>query len=194
MKHKAILFFGIVGAGKGTQVELLQNELTNLGEQSLYIYPGNEYRNIGKEDSYISERVQKTMDEGNLLPDSLTDGLVVKKLMEKYLGNQVLIFDGYPRSIQQSQTIAEMFAFYGIEHADIILVDISEEESLKRLLARGRSDDSSEGIQKRISVYKKQVYPSLEDLQTRMSVTTHTIDGEQSIEEVFRDIKKALVL
>jgi len=194
MKHKAILFFGIVGAGKGTQVSLLQEHLDTQDQSSLYIYPGNEYRAISTQDTYISKRVKDTMDAGNLLPDSLTDGLVVSLLMEKYTGSETLILDGYPRSLRQSETLADMAKFYSIEEMTVLVIDISEEEAVKRMLSRGRSDDNQEGIQKRITVYKDQVYPSLAHLQDRMSLTVHTINGEQTIEEVHVDIKKALKL
>ena len=194
MKHKAILFFGIVGAGKGTQVSLLQEYLNNQNQSSLYIYPGNEYREISTQDSCISKRVKDTMDAGNLLPDSLTDGLVVSLLMEKYTGNETLILDGYPRSLRQSETLADMAKFYDIEEMSVLFIDISEEEAVKRMMSRGRSDDNEEGIQKRIEVYNKQVHPSLSHLQKHMSLAVHTINGEQTVEEVHADIKKALDL
>jgi adenylate kinase len=194
MKHKVILFFGIVGAGKGTQVTLLQEYLDVQNTPSLYIYPGNEYRAISTQDTHISKRVKDTMDAGNLLPDSLTDGLVVSLLTSKYTGDQTLILDGYPRSLRQSETLADMAKFYGIEDLVVLLIDISEEEAIRRMTARGRSDDNEDGIQKRITVYKEQVYPSLAHLQDRINVTMHTISGEQTVENVHIDIKKALDL
>ncbi len=192
--QKTILFFGIVGAGKGTQVELLQKYLKEHNTESLYIYPGNEYRTISGQDTYISKRVKETMDSGTLLPDSLTDGLVVSLLMSKYTGKEVLILDGYPRSLRQSETLADMMKFYGIDEVTVLVIDISEEEAVKRMMLRGRSDDNDEGIQKRIKVYKEQVHPSLAHLQDHISVITHEINGQQTVEEVHADIKKALGL
>jgi adenylate kinase len=194
MKHTAILFFGIVGAGKGTQVSLLREYLETKNQSSLYIYPGNEYRAISSQDTYISKRVKDTMDSGTLLPDSLTDGLVVSLLINKYTGEEVLILDGYPRSLQQSETLADMMKFYGIDEVTVLVIDISEEEAVQRMMLRGRSDDNEQGIQKRINVYKDQVYPSLEHLQNLMKVATYEINGEQTVEEVHADIKKALEL
>lgn len=191
---KAILFFGIVGAGKGTQVTLLQEYLNSKNSTSLYIYPGNEYREISLQDTYISKQVKNIMDAGNLLPDSLTDGLVVSFLVNKYTGKETLIFDGYPRSLGQARTLVEMMKFYKINELVVILIDISEQEAITRMLARGRSDDNEEGIQKRITVYKEQVYPSLEELQKNITVTLHEISGEQTIENVHLDIKKTLNL
>lgn len=194
MKQKAILFFGIVGAGKGTQVELLQQYLNEHNNDSLYIYPGNEYRAIAAQDTFISQRVKETFDAGTLLPDSLTDGLVVSLLVDKYTGDELLILDGYPRSLRQSETLADIMKFYDINEVTVLVINISEEEAVKRMMLRGRSDDNEEGIQKRITVYKEQVSPSLAHLQERMSVVTHEINGEQSVEEVHADIKKALEL
>ena len=194
MKHKAVLFFGIVGAGKGTQVAFLQDYLNDQNQPSLYIYPGDKYREISSQDTYISERVKKTQESGNLQPDALTDALVIGSIVEQYTGKEMLILDGYPRSLPQSETLTEMMDFYNIEEVTVVLINISEEEAVKRMMLRGRSDDTETGIQKRINVYKDQVYPSLEHLQSLMKVTTHTINGEQTVEEVHADIKKALEL
>jgi adenylate kinase len=194
MNQKTILFFGIVGAGKGTQVELLQQYFNEQNHSSLYIYPGNEYRKISSQDTYISKQVKETLDKGNLQPDALTDGLVVSLLMDRYTGAEILIFDGYPRSLRQSETLADILKFYSINELTVLLINISEEEAVKRMMARGRSDDNVEAIQKRINVYKEQVYPSLAHLEKFISVTVHTINGEQTIEQVHADIKNALAL
>lgn len=196
MKHSGntYLFFGVVGAGKGTQIELVQKHLADQGQKSLYVYPGNEFRALTVTGSFTAQLVNDNLVAGRLQPDFTTDTLVAHKIIQEFSGEETVIFDGYPRSIHQARTFIEMVKFYGFQNIKILFIDISEEEAVTRMMKRGRSDDTEEGIKTRLAVYKDSVLPSMEYLKNELGLDIITINGEQSIDEVFVDVKAALGL
>ncbi len=194
MKQKTILFFGVVGAGKGTQVDLLTEYFEQQGDRVIYIYPGNEFRTLSQTDSFTSQRVESILEQGKLVPDFFTNALSTKIMQENFTGDEHVIFDGYPRSVNQSEIIEAMIEFFDMSEPVALLLNISEEEAVKRLELRGRNDDTPEGIASRINVYRDQVVPSLEYLKEKIGMKVYEINGEQTVEEVHIDIKKALKL
>lgn len=192
--HNVFLFFGVVGAGKGTQVEMLEKFLTEKGKKIIYISPGQEIRDLIEKGVYVGMAMKDVQDKGGLQPNFLVDSLAMNCLTNKYDGSQELIFDGYPRKKGQSETLELMRQYFKWGTPKIIFIDISEDESVKRLLSRGRHDDSEEGIKQRIAEYKNNVLPALEHLQSLGEYEFYTINGEQSVEEVHSDILKALGL
>lgn len=189
---RVFLFFGVVGAGKGTQIELLQEYLAKHGEMSHYLYPGNFFREIMKREDITAERIGGYMNKGKLVPDFITNAYVNNYVLHSYVAGEHIIFDGYPRSIAQAESIIDLIKFYGWENIDVITIDISEEEAIKRLLARGRHDDTDEGIRERVRVYNERVLPALEMLTKNITCRNHVINGEQSIEDVHADVMSAL--
>ncbi|MBP6926005.1 MAG: nucleoside monophosphate kinase [Candidatus Pacebacteria bacterium] len=192
MNQKTILFFGVVGAGKGTQVELLQEYFKNNNEPSIYLYPGNEFRVLSNSGSYTSQRISDILSQGKLVPDFFTNALVVKMMQEKFTGREHVIFDGYPRSVNQAEAMCHNVAFFNLPQPMVILINISDDEAVKRLSMRGRSDDTPEGIKKRIDVYKEQVLPALDYLKENLQTPVYEINGEQSVKDVFADIMSVL--
>ena len=70
---KTYVFFGIVGAGKGTQIELLKKLLSDKdGKKIVYAYPGAEYRTITASDSFTGSLVRAKLERGELQPNFLT--------------------------------------------------------------------------------------------------------------------------
>lgn len=196
MQHSGntYLFFGVVGAGKGTQIDLLQKHLSEQGKKSLYLYPGNEFRALTASGSFTAGLVNDNLVAGKLQPNFITDTLVAHKLIQDFTGEETVIFDGYPRSIHQAKTFVEMVKFYGLQHIKILFLDISEQEAVTRMMERGRSDDTEEGIRTRLAVYKDSVLPSMEYLKSELGLEVVTINGEQTIPDVFVDVIKALEL
>jgi adenylate kinase family enzyme len=85
-----------------------------------------------------------------------------------------------------------MMEFYKRENINIIYIEISKEEAIKRLKFRGRHDDTNEGIAKRFDEYKNNVVPAMNYFKDKENYKIYTINGEQTVENVHKDIIKAL--
>jgi len=195
MPHKpqTFIFFGPQGSGKGTQVEklieYLRKESPDLG-----IYQsdtGKRMREIIESKSFFGNIMKASLESGELQPIFIPTWIWAQSFYEKLTGSEHIILDGSPRTILEAELIAQAMKFLQKEPF-IISIELSEEESYKRLLMRGRSDDSNEGIQRRLELYKNMTIPAREFLSNQPGFTTVHINGEQSIEDVCRDIIKEL--
>lgn len=193
-KTQTFIFFGIVGSGKGTQVELLQKYLKdkNISEDILFISPGNEYRKIVGNGSYTSEMVKFNLEKGFLQPDFLTVGLLTGILISNIKNNTTVIADGFPRTVVQSEDFEDMMKFYKRDDIKIIYLELNKEEAVRRMKLRGRSDDTDEGIANRFDEYVNNVIPSMNYFKDKTGYTVYTINGEQSIEDVHKDVINSL--
>ncbi|MFH1200912.1 MAG: nucleoside monophosphate kinase [bacterium] len=193
MSIQTFVFFGIVGSGKGTQVQLLTDFLKKKnGLETVYASPGNEYRKLIQSDSYVGSLIKGPVFRGELLPGFLTDAIVVNILISFLTPSKHLIADGYPRALAQSVSFQEMMKFYKRGDIKIIYIEISKEEAVKRLKLRGRHDDTDEGIAQRFDEYVNNVVPAMNYFKNKENYTIYTINGEQSVENVHKDIIKAL--
>ncbi len=195
MQPQTFVFFGIVGSGKGTQVKLLMDYLESKdGKECVYAYPGNEYRRLVEEDNFTGQLIKDSMARGHLQPDFLTDSIVTNILAVALKPEKHLIFDGYPRTLVQSETLEGQIKFFKRENVKIIYIELSKEEAMKRNLARGRSDDTKEGIEKRFDEYVNKVVPSMDYFKNKEGYVIYTVNGEQSIMDVHKDIINKLGL
>lgn len=195
MQGNTFIFFGLVGSGKGTQVKLLMDLLnTKDGMEIVLLSPGNEYRKFIASGTYVGNRIKDSMERGELQPDSLTNALVGSIMLSQISADKHLIADGYPRRIAQSQMLFELCEFFERKNKKIIYIKLSEDEAMKRNLLRGRHDDTEEGLKKRFQEYKENVIPAMEYLKDKPGYEFLEINGEQSVEDVHKDIVKALGL
>lgn len=193
MRPQTFVFFGIVGSGKGTQVELLMDYLKSKDHKKiLYAGTGKEFRKLINSKSYTAQRVKESVLRGELQPDFLTTTLFINTLIHSLGENEHLFADGYPRTVVQSESLERMMKFFKRDKIKIIYIKISEKEALKRNLKRGRDDDTEGGIAKRIEEYKNNVIPAMNFFKRKKDYKIYTIDGEQSRKDVFEDIIKAL--
>jgi adenylate kinase len=194
MQSKTFVFFGIVGSGKGTQINLLIDFLKkNYNQESIHAYPGNEYRKIFESQNQIASLIKETLEGGSLQPDFLTNAIFVNILINSLNQDTNLIADGYPRTIPQSEEFLQQMAFFKRENIKIIYIKLGEEEAMKRNLLRGRFDDTMEGLKKRFGEYKNNVVPAMEFLKNK-GVEVIEINGEQTVEKVHQDIISSLNL
>ena len=193
MQSQTFVFFGIVGSGKGTQVKLLMDFLkAKDGKNIVYAYPGNEFRKIIDSGSYTAELMKDSVSRGELQPGFFPDAMVANMLINSLTKDSHLITDGWPRAIPQSETFEAMMQWYKRDNIKIIYIEVGKEEAMKRNLLRARHDDTPEGIEKRFDEYVNNVIPAMNYFKQKDSYTIYTINGEQSVENVHKDIIKAL--
>ena len=149
-KQMRIIMLGGPGSGKSTYTEYLIRHF-----QINHIYPGGMLRKEVENNTEIGKRVKEILAKGQFVPNDIVLDLIKKSVSESPNG---YVLDGWPRYMQQ---VRDMEASnIGVDFA--VYLDVSREEVLKRLLARGRADDTEEIINNRIDVYKRETGPVVE--------------------------------
>lgn len=169
-----ILVTGPQGSGKTTQAEILAKKLG-----LCLIEVGDMLREMAKKGDPWSLEIRKTLDEGQLVDDQMVSNLVKKRLSEVDC-QKGLVSDGYPRTFAQHRN-------FDIGFDKVLYLKISEEEIVKRLLSRGRKDDTLSAIQERLAWYEEETKPLLNYYQERGILIT--INGERSAQEVTQEIE-----
>lgn len=188
MSHFNIVMLGAPCSGKGTQAQLIAQYFA-----MQHVSTGELFRVQIASQSPLGKEALSYIEKGNLCPDLLTINLLYDSLSHMQSGNG-LILDGVPRTIQQ----AEMLDGKGIDgtlpiHL-VINLEVSEEHIIQRMIARSkvqkRKDDTPEIIKTRIENYFALTHP-LEAYYQKKGVL-QTINGEQTIEEIFSEIKSVI--
>ena len=175
-----IIIFGPPGAGKGTQSKFIEKKY-NL----LQLSTGELLRNEIKNKTQLGLEISSIINSGDLVSDD-----IVSKLIEKYISNpknkQRLIFDGYPRNIDQAKNLDKLLKKYN-QQIDIVLkLSVSLETIKKRITERKsqeqRTDDSDEIAIKRFKTYELSSEPVLD--YYKQSNLLKVINGENTISEI----------
>lgn len=153
-----IILFGPPGAGKGTQA-LKLIEKYNL----VHISTGDIFRANMKGGTDLGNLAKTYIDAGKLVPDDVTIGMLEAEV-KKNLKAEGFIFDGFPRTVAQSEALDAMLDKMGESITILLSLNVERDELIKRLLQRGessgRSDDRDGNIiQKRIDVYTSETTP-----------------------------------
>jgi adenylate kinase len=193
MQPQTFVFFGQVGSGKGTQIKLLTEFLKNKnGLETVYAGTGEGFRQLINSGEYTGELVNELVSHGVLVPDFLTNAVFINVLVSQLSTEKYLIADGYPRTVAQSKVFEEIMSFFRRDKVNIIYIELSEAEAMKRNLLRGRADDTKEGLAKRFEEYVNNVVPAMNYFKDKKNYEIYTINGEQSVEAVHQDIIKSL--
>lgn len=179
-----IVVLGPPGSGKGTQSTRLAEHL-----DVEHISAGALLRAEMERDSSLGERIAPYLDAGQLVPLSLLMH-VIETAVASLPPDQGIVFDGIPRSIEQAYALDEMLARHHRAISAVIVLNVPDEIVRKRLLARGRPDDTPEVISERLQVYKTKITPILERYSRRNLV--HHVDGTGTRADVFNRILRAL--
>lgn len=205
-----IIFLGPQSSGKGTQAALLSKAL-----DIPVVTTGNILRNRKKIDDEKGRLIASLIDKGHFVPDDLIDGIVREELQKKDYAKGVIL-DGYPRNEHQAKELEKY-----LEINKAIFLDVPDGIVMQRMLARRicencgenynldskppkkegvcdicggklilRHDDTKEAIAVRLNTYHEKTKPLIDYYKTQNKLLH--IDGKGTIEEVCRDIKKAL--
>lgn len=184
-----LILFGPPGSGKGTQAAKLV-EKYNL----LHISTGDLFRYEIGNNTPLGLLAKSYMDKGQLVPDEVTIGMLRNKV-EANPDVQGYIFDGFPRTIAQSEALDRLLAEKDDEISKLIMLEVSDDEIVARLLNRGktsgRPDDSEEGvIRNRIEVYKNETAPVFNYYDAKNKAIK--INGVGEIEEIFECLSEEI--
>ena len=185
-----LVIFGAPGSGKGTQSENLINHYG-----LFHISTGDVLRSHIKGGTELGKTASAYINEGKLIPDELMIDILENVLEENPEKTaKGVIFDGFPRTIEQAKALKEMLEKRNANVNIVIGLDVPEDELVTRLLKRGqesgRSDDNLETIKKRLDVYHNQTSPLREYYINEGNYAA--INGLGSIEQIFEDIKAAI--
>ena len=183
-----ILLLGAPGAGKGTQGRLLAERL-GLPK----ITTGDILRAAVQAGTPLGREAKRYMDEGKLVPDAVILGLI-KDELSKPEAKDGAVFDGFPRTAAQAELVDRTLAERGQRLNHILLLDVSEEELVRRLQQRagieGRSDDTPEAIRTRLQVYQRDTAPLIAHYAQRGNV--HRVPATGTIEDIATEIKRII--
>lgn len=188
MRTKIIFIIGRSGCGKGTQIDFLKKE-TGFA----LIKTGDLLRQKAEEKDFIGKKIKEVMEKGGLIPTPLVFSVWMPMLISFYEeGVKGVIFDGNPRKLYEGFMLEEVFQLFNWDDITFFHLKISEEEAEKRLLKRGRSDDVKEDIKERMRWFREEVEPVIEHYKDKGILIE--VDGEQSVDMVWEDIKKNLTI
>lgn len=187
MELLTLIFIGRSGCGKGTQAELLQEHIKKLDQQHpiFYIETGERFRQFIKQGSLSSRLAAEIYKTGSRQPDFIAVWMWSHLLVENMTGEEHLIFDGTPRSLQEAQILDTAITFYQRQRSHVIYLNISRETSKARMIARRRMDDiNPEEIERRLNWFETDVLPAVEYYRKYSKYNFIELDGDQPVEAV----------
>jgi len=204
------------GGGKGTQAEKIVNKLS-----IVHISTGDIFRSIVKgtyKGNFPLDEILYYMNKGLLVPDDIVVKITLDRLSQDDCKSGFLL-DGFPRTLNQAEKFDELAGDKALNK--VILIDVNEDSLIKRLTGRRscpkcgkiyniyyspplkdnvcdvdgekliiRSDDQEEIVRKRLEVYKTETLPLINYYEKKKIL--YKIDGNKTVEEVFKQIMEVL--
>ena len=184
-----IILCGAPGCGKGTQSEFIVEKygLTHLST-------GDLMRHEIASGSELGQLIESYTSQGQLVPDDVTIQLLEKHIESLPADTKGLIFDGFPRTLNQAVQLERLMKKRGDKTAILIDINVPEDEIIRRLIERGktsgRTDDNLDTIKKRLVVYHDQTRP-VDDYYELMDKYVR-IQGLGTISGIFGRISRVL--
>ncbi len=169
-----IVLVGPPGAGKGTQAARLAERLG-----APHISTGDIFRENMKNETELGKEAQRYVDAGDLVPDEVTVKMVKDRLAQPDAAEGFLL-DGFPRNTAQAQELETVLGDLDQRLDAVLVFEVDDEELIKRLMSRGRSDDTEETIRHRQEVYRSETEP----LIAHYSDIAVRVDAVGSVEEI----------
>ncbi|HLT56710.1 MAG TPA: adenylate kinase [Bacillota bacterium] len=210
-----LILMGLPGAGKGTQAEKIKSKY-NIP----HISTGDMFRSAIQEGTELGKKAKQYMDQGQLVPDEVTVGIVKERLGKEDCKKGFLL-DGFPRTLEQAKSLDAILDDLGVSLDHVLHVDVPEEKLMERLTGRRicptcktayhvlfnppkqegicdkdgsaliqRDDDKPETVKNRLSVNLEQTKPLLDFYEEKGYLVK--VNGDQDIDKVFQDIEKVL--
>ena len=185
-----IVLFGPPGAGKGTQSEKLieRYKLAHISTGDIFRY------NIG-EKTPLGLEAKTYIDQGKLVPDEVTIGMLEDEVRKHMDGAEGIVFDGFPRTVPQAEALDEMMGRFTMEISGMVALEVGEDELTRRILERGktsgRSDDQDEQlIRNRVEEYQNKTAPVAGHYKSQSKYAS--VNGVGSVEEIFSNLCSAV--
>ncbi|MCM3358513.1 MULTISPECIES: adenylate kinase [unclassified Psychrobacillus] len=210
-----IVLMGLPGAGKGTQADKIVEKYA-----IPHISTGDMFRAAIKEGTELGLKAKSFMDQGALVPDEVTIGIVRERLSKPDC-DQGFLLDGFPRTVPQAEALDALLSDLGKSIEHVLNIQVEQEELIKRLTGRRickecgtayhllfnppakegvcdkdggelyqRADDNPETVTNRLEVNMKQTQPLLDFYENKGVLSN--LDGQQDIKVVFADIDALL--
>ncbi|RPA61165.1 adenylate kinase [Gordonia oryzae] len=177
-----LVILGPPGAGKGTQAELLSESLG-----IPHISTGDLFRANISQGTAVGVEAKRYLDAGDLVPSEITVDMVRARVGEPD-ASKGFILDGFPRSTEQADALAEILDGLGSSLDAVLSFVVDPDVVVERMLARGRADDTEEVIRNRMSVYQNETAPLLDYYGDQVK----TIDAVGDIQDVHQRVLSAL--
>lgn len=209
-----IIFIGRPGSGKSTQIEKLKERFN-----FKVVTTGGLMRDLAKQDSFVGKKLKKVLDDGGLPPEWLAVHLWINELL-KLKPSDKLILDGSPRRLMEAKKLDSVLKWLGRNNVKLFLVDISEEESMRRVAKRRicdkcgvsviissetkdqlackkcggklitRGDDDESDVKAKFAWFNSNVKKVIKHYKKIGELVV--INGERSITDVYKDIENHL--
>lgn len=206
-----LLIMGLPGAGKGTQAAKIVEEFG-----VAHISTGDMFRAAMANQTEMGTLAKSFIDKGELVPDEVTNGIVKERLAQDDIKEKGFLLDGFPRTIEQAHALDQILVDLGLELDGVINIEVDPSCLLERLSGRiihretgetyhkvfnppvdykeedyyQREDDKPETVKRRLDVNIAQGEPIIAHYRELGLVSD--IQGNQDIDDVFADVKKAI--